>query len=153
MIARPMFRPDEPCTGDRLRGERGTAIITVTVLLFAMTFGAIVWLTRDVNRVVSNRSAAQSIAFQAARAGAQQVATGTLRGGGSESVVLDEFAATQEAIRIADRLFDSYGLAGSVGPEDVTVDGDTVTVTAVVVDANGTVSATGSVQAQTERQP
>lgn len=142
-------RPDDTGTCDRFRGERGTAIITVTVLLFALTFGTIVWLSRDVNRVVSNRSAAQSIAFQAARAGAQQVATGTLRSGGSDEVVLDEFAATQEAIRIADRLFDSYGLTGSVGPADVTIDGDTVTVTAVVTDQNGTVSATGSVQAQT----
>jgi len=135
----------------RLRGERGTAIITVTVLLFTFTFGSIVYLSRDVNRVVSHRSAAQSIAFQAARAGAQQVRTGSLRGGGdSEVVELDPFAAEQEAIRIGNRLFSSYGVSGSIGPNDVDVRGDTVTVTATVTDPNGNASATGSVQAQTE---
>ena len=132
----------------RLRGERGTAIITVTVLLFTFTFGAIMWLTRDVNRAVSNESAAQSIAFQAARAGAQQVATGALRGRGGDGVVLDPAAAETEARRVADRLFESYGLEGSsaVAVDEVTA---TVTVTATVLSPAGAVSATGSAQAQT----
>ena len=49
----------------RGRGERGTALVTALVLLFAFTAGGVIWLSRDVNRRVSNRSAAQSIAFQA----------------------------------------------------------------------------------------
>ncbi len=134
----------------RLREERGTAIITVTVLLFTFTFGSIVYLSRDVNRVVSHRSAAQSIAFQSARAGAQQVRPGSLRdGAGGDSVELDEFAAREEAIRVGNRLFSSYGVAGSIRSSDVVVRGDTVTVTATVTDPNGDASATGSVQAQT----
>lgn len=133
----------------RLRGERGTAIITVTVLLFTVTFGSIVYLSRDVNRVVSHRSAAQSIAFQSARAGAQQVRPGSLRNGGGEVVELDEFAAREEAIRVGNRLFSSYGVAGAIRSTDVVVRGDTVTVTATVTDPNGDASATGSVQAQT----
>ena len=134
----------------RLRGQRGTAIITTTVLLFTFTFGAIIWLSRDVNRVVSNESAAQSIAFQAARAGAQQVATGTLRSGGNE-VVLDVGAARTEAIRIGNRLFESYGLPGEVQAGDVVIDEPTatVTVTVTVDDPSGASTATGSAQART----
>ncbi|MEO6653550.1 MAG: hypothetical protein ABIP17_12935 [Ilumatobacteraceae bacterium] len=121
----------------------------MTVLLFTFTFGAIVYLSRDVNRVVSHRSAAQSIAFQSARAGAQQVQPGSLRSsGGPGAVELDEFAAREEAIRVGNRLFSSYGVSGSIRSRDVVVRGDTVTVTATVTDPNGDASATGSVQAQ-----
>ena len=55
-------------------GQRSDGILAVRaalVFLFAFTSVGLVWLSRDVNRVVANRSAAQSIAFQAARAGAQ----------------------------------------------------------------------------------
>jgi hypothetical protein len=44
---------------------------TSLVLLFTFTAGGVVWLARDVDRAISNRAAAQSIAFQAARSGAQ----------------------------------------------------------------------------------
>ena len=44
-------------------------MVTALVLLFAFTAGGVIWLSRDVNRRVSNRSAAQSIVFQAARVG------------------------------------------------------------------------------------
>lgn len=136
----------------RLRGERGTAIITTTVLLFTFTFGAIIWLSRDVNRVVSNESAAQSIAFQAARAGAQQIATDTLRGGGADTVVLDAGAATAEAVRIGNRLLASYGLPGEVDDDDVAIDPSTATVTVTVTidDPSGASTATGSAQATTD---
>lgn len=132
----------------RLRGERGTAIITVSVLLFSFTFGTIIWLSRDVNRFVANESAAQSIAFQAARAGAQQVKTDTLRGGGGESVELDEDAARAEANRVATRLFKSYGLDGFISDPEFNLATATVTVTATVRDPYGAVSATGSAQAR-----
>ena len=49
-------------------------------LIFAFTFLGLVWLARDVDRGVSNRSAAQSIAFQAARSGAQATSISGLRG-------------------------------------------------------------------------
>ena len=53
--------------------------MTALVLLFAFTAGGVIWLSRDVNRRVANRSAAQAIAFQAARSGAQQVEVAALR--------------------------------------------------------------------------
>ena len=49
----------------RCRDDRGMAMVTGLVLLFAFTAGGLVWLARDANRSVSNRTAAQSIAFEA----------------------------------------------------------------------------------------
>jgi len=130
----------------RGRGERGTAIITASVLLFAMTAAGILYLTRDVNRVVTNRSAAQSIAFQSARAGAQQVDVDSLRNGGGDRVEIDDAAAAVESARVGALLLDAYGLDGSVSlPE---IDGDTVTISVTVIDRYGSQSARASVQAQ-----
>lgn len=130
----------------RGRGERGSAVVTALVLLFAFTAGGVIWLSRDVNRVVTNRSAAQSIAFQSARAGAQQVEVGSLRGGDDTAVVLNGERARTEGLRIADELFAAYGVAGTSA---MTIDGDTVTVTVTIIDANGDATASGSVQART----
>jgi hypothetical protein len=116
------------------------------VLLFTFTAGGILYLSRDVNRVVANRSAAQSIAFQAARAGAQQVDVDSLRGPATDEVVLDAEAATVEARSIADRLLAAYGLEGAVAAP--TIEGDTVTVTVTVIDEFGEQTATASVQAR-----
>ncbi len=76
--------------GRRGRGERGSAVVTALVLLFVFTAGGVIWLSRDVNRVITNRSAAQSIAFQSARAGAQQVDVGSFARRGEPTVVLNE---------------------------------------------------------------
>ena len=62
------------------------ATVTGLVLLFAFTAGGVIWLARDVDRAVSNRTAAQSIAFQAARSGAQQIVVAGLRGDGVVAV-------------------------------------------------------------------
>ena len=116
------------------------------VLLFAFTAGGVIWLSLDVNRVVSNRSAAQSIAFQSARAGAQQVEVGSLRGGNSSSIVIDEQRAREEGRSIADQLFEAYGV---VGTSSMAIVGDTVSVTVTIDDPTGSQTATASVQAQT----
>ncbi len=50
--------------------ERGAGLVVGIALMFAFTFLGLVWLARDVDRAVSNRSAAQAIAFQSARSGA-----------------------------------------------------------------------------------
>lgn len=129
----------------RGRGEHGSAVVTSLVLLFAFTAGGVIWLSRDVNRVVANRSAAQSIAFQSARAGAQQVEVGSLRSGASDGVVIDEGRAREAARRIADELFDAYGVSGT---SSMTISGDTVTVTVTIDDPVGDQTVRGSVQAQ-----
>lgn len=130
----------------RGRGERGSAVVTALVLLFAFTAGGVIWLSRDVNRVITNRSAAQSIAFQAARAGAQQVEVGSLRGSGDATVTLNDDRARAEGIRIAGELFEAYGVTGS---SSMVINGDTVTVTVTIDDPTGEATASGSVQAQT----
>jgi hypothetical protein len=126
-------------------GERGSAVVAALVLLFAFTAGGVIWLSRDVNRVVANRSAAQSIAFQSARAGAQQVEVGSLREGDRSAVELNDERARQESGRIANELFEAYGVSGS---SSMVISGDTVTVTVTIDDPTGDVTVSGSVQAQ-----
>jgi hypothetical protein len=139
-------RRDEPSGNRRGRGERGTALVTALVLLFAFTAGGVIWLSRDVNRRVGNRSAAQSIAFQAARSGAQQVSIEALRGAGPSSIVIDHAAAREQAFRVAVRLFDEYAVEGSV--ERVTITGDSVEVEVEITDPAGDVRGVGSARAE-----
>lgn len=114
---------------ERLRDERGTALVTALVLLFAFTATGVVLLARDYDDRIATRSVAQSIAFQAARSGAQQVAVDSLRGDGA--VVLDAPAARERAAAVARELLAEHGETGDV---TVTVDGDRVTVVVAVVD-------------------
>jgi hypothetical protein len=106
-----------------------------------------VWLARDVDRSVSNRSAAQSIAFQAARSGAQAADVSTLRG--APTPELDDGAARRAAAATATALFTSYGLTGSI--TEVRIEAERVTVSVAVTDAGRTVTGTGTVRA--ERAP
>ncbi len=130
----------------RAAGDTGSGAVAAITLIFAFTFLGLVWLARDVDRSISNRSAAQSIAFQAARAGAQQVEVGALRGSGGDAIAINETDARAEVDRIASDLFASYGV---VGRHTVTVTGDSVTVTVTIEDPVDDVTATGTVQAQT----
>lgn len=128
----------------RLRGNAGMATVTGLVLLFAFTSGGVIWLARDVNRVVANRSTAQSIAFQAARAGAQQLAPADLRG--VATPLIDTEAATRAASAAAIELFDGYGISGSV--VRVSVDEATVEVEVLVSDPAGDVTGVGAARAE-----
>lgn len=132
----------------RLEGERGSGLVAGIVLIFAFTFLGLVWLARDVDRGVSNRSAAQSIAFQAARSGAQASSAGGLRSDGT-AVSIDAPAARLAAVRTADALFSSYGVDGSV--TSVVVEPDRVTVALTISDGGVTVTGSGTVRA--ERAP
>jgi predicted xylose isomerase-like sugar epimerase len=117
-------------------------------LIFACTFLGLVWLARDVDRGVSNRSAAQSIAFQAARSGAQAASIRSLRSADANQAI-DEGEARRAAARSAEALFASYGLDGSVS--SIVVTGDAVSVAVTVTDAGVTVTGAGTVRA--ERAP
>lgn len=130
----------------RVRGERGAGLVAGIALIFAFTFLGLVWLARDVDRSVSNRSAAQSIAFQAARSGAQSAAAAELRSG---FTVIDPAAATSAAADTATALFASYGVDGSVTSIEVATDSVSVTVT--IVDDGRSVTGAGTVRA--ERAP
>ncbi len=135
-------------TPDRLRGDRGSGLVAGIVLIFAFTFLGMVWLARDVDRGVSNRSAAQSIAFQAARSGAQSASIADLRNNVNAGAI-DEQKARQAATVTADALFASYDVDGSITSIDV--DGDRVAVTVVITDGSTTVTGAGTVRA--ERAP
>ncbi len=98
------------------------------VLLFTFTAAGIIWLGRDVSQSVALRSTAQSIAFQAARAGAQEVVVSELRDGGESAVRLDPEAATRTAAVRATEMFRAYEVDGSVVA--IVIDpADNVTVT------------------------
>ena len=92
----------------RGRGDRGSAMVTGVVLMFAFTAGAIIWLARDVDRAVADRASAQSIGFQAARSGAQQVDIDALRRVPGGTIDIDRelarAAAEATAARSARRL-------------------------------------------------
>jgi len=133
---------------ERLQGDHGAGLVAGIALIFAFTFLGLVWLARDVDRGVSNRSAAQSIAFQAARSGAQAASITSLRSG-VETTAIDESQARQQATRTAATLFDSYGVAGSI--TSIVVDGDRVSVTLVITDDSQVVTGSGTVRA--ERAP
>jgi hypothetical protein len=132
----------------RRESDRGSATVTAVVLVFAFTSLGVIWLARDVDRSLSNRSAARSIAFQAARSGAQAVDVHDLRSRSDGVVRLDPRAAIAAANRTAARLLESYGLQGDVA--DVAVDGDLITVTIEVRDPAGVFS--GSATARSEER-
>ena len=96
------------------------------------------------NRRVSNRAAAQSIAFQAARSGAQQISLASLRDGGSDEIVIDVERATEQAGAVARRLFIEYGVTGTV--DSVAIDGEVVTVRVTVIDPAGDARGIGSAE-------
>jgi type III secretory pathway component EscV len=130
----------------RLRGELGSGLVAGIALMFAFTFLGLVWLARDVDRGISNRSAAQSIAFQAARSGAQSAALTDLRTG---LITVDPVAANRAATSTASALFTSYDVNGSVTSIDVVANSVSVLVT--IVDDGRTVTGAGTARA--ERAP
>lgn len=116
------------------------------VLMFAFTAGAVIWLARDVDRAVSDRASAQSIAFQAARSGAQQVDIEALRRLPGAPIVIDRDLARPAAEAAAGRLFAAYDLNGRIIAIDVV--GDRVTVRVAVETAGRTVTGIGTARAQ-----
>ena len=131
----------------RTCGDHGAGLVAGLVLIFSFTFLGLVWLARDVDRGVSNRTAAQSIAFQAARSGAQELSVAALRSGAGPTI--DRAAAESAARRTARKLFGSYDLQGSV--RGVDVEGDLIRVTVRITDAGRIVTGIGAVRA--ERAP
>lgn len=119
----------EPLAADRASGDRGTALVTALVLLFAFTSVGVVLLARDYDDRVATRSSAQAIAFQAARVGAQQVDVDRLRHDGV--VMLDVAAAERAAVTAGLRLLADYGETGEV---TASADRDRVVVVIEIVD-------------------
>jgi hypothetical protein len=139
----PKLERPEPAR--RGQGDHGSGLVAGIVFIFAFTFLGLVWLARDVDRGVSNQSAATSIAFQAARAGAQAARVDDLRAGDVDSI--DQAAARAAARSIAGQLFDSYGVAGSITSIEVRAAEQTVIVTVSITDGPITVFGRGAAEA------
>jgi hypothetical protein len=122
------------------------AMVTGLVLLFAFTAGGVIWLARDANRAVSNRTSAQSIAFQAARSGAQRIGVESLRQGAE--VLVDGDAARRAAESTAAELFSGYGVDGDVLRVTI-VPPDTVEVEVRISDRAGDVTGVAAARAET----
>jgi Tfp pilus assembly protein PilX len=131
----------------RLRGDRGTTFVAAMVVMFTVTGAAAVYLARDVNQRVSDRSALQSIAFQSARAGAQQIEISGLRSDTVTVVAIDTPAAERAARLVAIRLADRYEL--DVRIERQFASDDRRSWTVVVTDSTGELRAIGVARAET----
>jgi hypothetical protein len=128
----------------RLHNERGSGLVAGIAFIFAFTFLGLIWLAGTVDRGISNQSAATSIAFQAARAGAQEVQPDEIRGGEIQN--LDVARAQAAASETATSLFTSYGLTGQA-TATTEVTGTTVIVTVIITDGSKTVTGRGAAEA------
>ena len=129
--------------GRRGRGDRGSAVVTTVVLMVTITGGALIWLTRDVDRQIAAVSQANAIALQAARAGAQHLTAASLRG--TDPVTLDPDAASHAATTTTSDLLDANRTTGRV--EAVTITGDRITVTVSITEAGRTVTGQATARA------
>lgn len=130
----------------QLSDERGTGLVAGIAMMFSFTFLGLVWLAHDVDRGLSNESAAQSIAFQAARSAAQTTSIIDARAG---TVAIDPGPACASASASAARLFRSYALDGSM--TRCSVDPSRVRVTVEVTIIDGAISSSGIGIVSTER--
>jgi Tfp pilus assembly protein PilX len=125
--------------------ESGSGLIAGLAVMFALTFLGLVWIARDVDRGISNQSAATSIAFQAARSGAQSAGIDEVRIGEFEA--LDPVAVRAAARSTAAQLFASYRVAGSVSSIEVDLTTSKVIVTVTITDGAKTVTGVGAAEA------
>lgn len=121
--------------------DRGSATVAALTFSFVFMAGAFIWLSATVDQQLNDRTQAAAVAFQAARAGAQQVDERAARQG---RLVIDAGRAVSAARAAAARLLSGSGDSGSV--TSVRVNGTRVTVTVSVTTGGrasvGTASAT-----------
>ena len=129
--------PPQRGRGRRRDGERGSAVVTTVVLMITLTGGAIIWLTRDVDRQIAAVSQANAIALQAARSGAQHLTPASLRTP-ADTVTIDPDSAGRAAAATTNTLLDANHTVGHLA--SVTVNGDRVTVTVSITEAGRTVT-------------
>ena len=116
--------------------DRGSVVVTTVVLMVTLTGGALIWLTRDVDRQIAAVSQANAVALQAARAGAQRLTPASLRG--ANAITIDRDAASRAATTTASDLLDANHTVGRV--ETVLIAGDRITVTVSITEAGRTVT-------------
>lgn len=115
---------------------------TVAALTFAFIFmaGAFLWLSRTVDQSLHDRTQAAAVAFQGARAGAQQVDIDGSRSGG---VVLDPGRAEAAVRQRVGQLLNENGDTGQVSAIMLGADGR-VTVTVIISTSGRSAVGTGT---------
>ncbi len=131
---------DEP--GGARRGDRGSATVLALTLSFVFMAGAFIWLSATVDQTLHDRTQAAAVAFQAARAGAQQVDESAARRG---VVVIDRARAVSAARSATARLLAGAGDRGALTA--VRISGPRVTVTVAVTTGGKRVTGSGSATA------
>ncbi|MEY2415769.1 MAG: hypothetical protein QOH53_1103, partial [Ilumatobacteraceae bacterium] len=91
--------------------DAGSATVLMITLCFVFLAGSLVWLSRTVDQSLDDRTNAAAIAFQTARAGAQQIDQTAARIG---VALVDSFAARSAVASTAARLLEVKGDTGSV---------------------------------------
>jgi hypothetical protein len=124
------------------RRDAGAATVLMITLCFAFLSGALLWLSRTVDQSLSDRTNAAAIAFQAARAGAQQVDAQAARAG---TIVVDPVAARLAAAGTTTRLLSANGDTGSL--TSVSIDGPRVTVSVTITTTGRPATGTGTATA------
>ena len=77
--------------------DAGSATVLMITLCFVLLSGSLVWLSRTVDQSLDDRTNASAIAFQAARAGAQEIDPTSARIG---VAIVDSIAARSAPQRI-----------------------------------------------------
>lgn len=113
-------------------GERGAVAVVIPILTVGML--AMAGLVVDGGAALAARGRAADVAQQAARAGADALAPDSLRAGDPAALAVDPAAAVLAADQVLQ--------VGAVGGQ-VSVSGDTVTVTAQITRRTSILSAVG----------
>jgi lipoprotein-anchoring transpeptidase ErfK/SrfK len=128
--------------------DAGSATVLMITLCFVFLAGSLVWLSRTVDQSLDDRTNAAAIAFQAARAGAQQIDPASARTG---VALVDSYAARSVVTSTAASLLAVNGDTGSVSA--LSIEGNRVTVSVTITStgrpATGTASATAIVGVDT----
>jgi hypothetical protein len=114
------------------------------VLIVAMTTGALLWLTINVDTDLVAMATADDLAFQIARAAASEIDIAGLRAD-PRVVRIDPVAAMARAEATASHLFTALGVNGEVIA--VVVDGDRATVQLHLDGVNGVIESGVSARA------
>ena len=110
----------------------------------AMAFmaGAFIWLSRTVDQSINDRGQAAAVAFQAARAAAQQIDPGAARQG---AIVIDEDRAVAAARQSVAVQLSGTGDVGSL--TSIRIDGPRVVVEVVITTTGRSASGVGTATA------
>jgi hypothetical protein len=108
--------------GSPLAADAGSAMVGAQIILFSLIIGPLMWLAGDVGRSVSYRTTAKEVAFEAARAGVQQVDLDVADGGIDAHAGLDTAGVVAAVNSSASESLARLGLRGRVAELEIGID-------------------------------